>query len=96
MDRRTFIKSGLLAGAVAAAGAAVGCAPGASGASESAAEEALAATGDAWYGEPAPLDSFDLVDTEECELLICGCGAGGIVATATAAEEGIQIGRAHV
>ncbi|MCI8424203.1 MAG: FAD-binding protein [Adlercreutzia sp.] len=90
MDRRTFIKSGLLAGAVAAAGAAVGCAPGASGASESAAEEALAATGDAWYGEPAPLDSFDLVDTEECELLICGCGAGGIVATATAAEEGIH------
>ncbi|WP_302962315.1 FAD-binding protein [uncultured Adlercreutzia sp.] len=91
MDRRTFIKGGLLAGAVAAAGTAVGCAPGASGASESAAEEALAATGDAWYGEPAPLDSFDLVDTEECELLICGCGAGGIMATAVAAEAGANV-----
>lgn len=90
MDRRTFIKGGLIAGAVAAAGTAVGCAPSASGGGEPVVEEALAATGNTWYGEPAPLDSFDLVATEECELLICGCGAGGIVATATAAEEGIN------
>lgn len=88
MDRRTFIKGGLITGAVAAAGAMVGCSPSTPSEATAGVNGELAATGEAWYGTPADTSSFDIVSAEDCEILICGCGAGGIVATATAAEAG--------
>lgn len=56
-----------------------------------AADETLATTGEAWYGSPADPATFDVVDTVDCEVLVCGLGAGGITAAAAAAEKGMNV-----
>lgn len=86
MDRRTFLKGGLLTGAAVAGSAFVGYAT--NEAPQAFAEEA---TAEPWYGAPADPANFDIAETLDCELLVCGCGAGGLVATAVAAEAGANV-----
>lgn len=91
LDRRSFLKGGVVAaGAAAFAGALSACAPSAPQ-ETGAADETLATTGEAWYGSPADPATFDVVDTVDCEVLVCGLGAGGITATAAAAEKGMNV-----
>ena len=90
LDRRSFLKGGVVAaGAAAFAGALSACAPSAPQ-ETGAADETLATTGEAWYGSPADPATFDVVDTVDCEVLVCGLGAGGITAAAAAAEKGMN------
>ena len=89
--RRCFLKGGVVAaGAAAFAGALSACAPSAPQ-ETGAADETLATTGEAWYGSPADPATFDVVDTVDCEVLVCGLGAGGITAAAAAAEKGMNV-----
>ena len=91
LDRRSFLKGGVVAaGAAAFAGALSACAPSAPQ-ETGAADETLATTGEAWYGSPADQATFDVVDTVDCEVLVCGLGAGGITAAAAAAEKGMNV-----
>lgn len=91
LDRRSFLKGGVVAaGAAAFAGALSACAPSAPQ-ETGAADETLATTGEAWYGSPADPATFDVVDTIDCEVLVCGLGAGGITAAAAAAEKGMNV-----
>lgn len=91
LDRRSFLKGGVVAaGAAAFAGTLSACAPSAPP-ETGAADETLATTGEAWYGSPADPATFDVVDTVDCEVLVCGLGAGGITATAAAAEKGMNV-----
>ena len=91
LDRRSFLKGGVVAaGAAAFAGALSACAPSAPQ-ETGAADETLATTGEAWYGSPADPATFDVVDTVDCEVLVCGRGAGGITAAAAAAEKGMNV-----
>ena len=91
LDRRSFLKGGVVAaGAAAFAGTLSACAPSAPQ-ETGAADETLATTGEAWYGSPADPATFDVVDTVDCEVLVCGLGAGGITATAAAAEKGMNV-----
>lgn len=86
MDRRTFLKGGILTGAAVASSAFIGCTT--NEALQAFADEAIA---EPWYGSPADPASFDITETLDCELLVCGCGAGGLVATAVAAEAGANV-----
>ena len=91
LDRRSFLKGGVVAaGEAAFAGALSACAPSAPQ-ETGAADETLATTGEAWYGSPADPATFDVVDTVDCEVLVCGLGAGGITAAAAAAEKGMNV-----
>lgn len=91
LDRRSFLKGGVVAaGAAAFAGTLSACAPSAPQ-ETGAADETLATTGEAWYGSPADPATFDVVDTVDCEVLVCGLGAGGITATAAAAEKDMNV-----
>ena len=91
LDRRSFLKGGVVAaGAAAFAGALSACAPSAPQ-ETGAADETLVTTGEAWYGGPADPATFDVVDTVDCEVLVCGLGAGGITAAAAAAEKGMNV-----
>lgn len=91
LDRRSFLKGDVVAaGAAAFAGALSACAPSAPQ-ETGAADETLATTGEAWYGSPADPATFDVVDTVDCEVLVCGLGAGGITAAAAAAEKGMNV-----
>ena len=74
MDRRTFLKGGLVvAGSTFAAGALGGCA--AKG-SSAAAKESEAATAAEWYGSPLDVSTLDIAETVETEILVCGAGSG--------------------
>lgn len=91
LDRRSFLKGGVVAAGTAAfAGTLSACAPSAPKEAGTA-DDALATTGEPWYGSPADPATFDVVDTVDCEVLVCGLGAGGITATAAAAEKGMNV-----
>lgn len=92
LDRRTFLKGGLIAAAGATTAALAGCAPSASTSADGeTSSEELATTGAGeWYGAPADPASFDIVETVDIDILICGYGSAGLFATATAAELGLD------
>ena len=69
LDRRSFLKGGVVAaGAAAFAGALSACAPSAPQ-ETGAADETLATTGEAWYGSPA--------DPAILSIVKCSCAALG-------------------
>lgn len=92
INRRAFLKGGVMAatGAIAAT-ALAGCAP-ASNEGASDGTDALSATGTAepWYGSPADPASLDITETVDTDILICGYGSAGLFATAVAAQEGLN------
>lgn len=89
LDRRSFIKGGLASGAIATLGAVAGCAPASSKGKEK--EAAAEAATENWYGSPADESSFTIAEEASCEILVCGFGSGGIVATAVAAQAGAKV-----
>lgn len=89
MDRRTFLKGGTLAAGGAFAMAALGgCSP---QSTTDTAESESSVGVEEWYGSPQDPSTFDVVETIDTELLVCGLGAGGTVATAYAAQQGIKV-----
>lgn len=88
MDRRTFLKGGVAATGALSLAVMAGCSPSKNESSES---SAGAATAEEWYGAPQDPGSFDIVQTIDTEVLVCGLGAGGIVATAYAAQQGLKV-----
>lgn len=87
MSRRSFLTvAGTGALAAGAAGMLAGCAP-AQSTGGSADEAPLAETGE-WYGEAQPLESFDIAETRDVDILICGAGHAGLTAALAAAEQG--------
>jgi hypothetical protein len=90
LSRRSFLTGlasvGLAAAGVAGAGTLQGCAPRARVAG---AEELPVAQGN-WYGEPASLDSFSIIEELDCDVLVCGAGHGGMIGTLAAAEAGAK------
>lgn len=57
---------------------------------EASSESSMTTTeeGAPWYGEAADISTFDFVEEVTCEILICGAGHGGMVASLAAAEQG--------
>lgn len=43
-----------------------------------------------WIGEEPQFDEADIIDTVECEALVCGAGAGGMYAAAFLADLGVK------
>ena len=94
-DRRTFVTGSMLAAATLGMGSGIAVAeePPVAGPLPVTGPLPVAApisTGEPWYGAPADLESFDFCETVEVELLICGYGSSGLIATAVAAYEGID------
>lgn len=102
MDRRDFLKGGVVAAAaVATASAVAGCAPQPknelSVAGDAAAESAvgLEKTGyqcsEDWLGEAPVIDESDIVQVVETEVVVCGGGNSGVQCALAAAQEGSQV-----
>lgn len=99
MDRRSFLKGAFVAGAAVTGGAVVaGCAPSAPATTAKASDAADVATPTAetgtsassWLTEPPAISDADLTDTLETKLLIVGAGNAGMIAAATACDEGVD------
>ena len=54
-------------------------------------DESQAGAGVDWPGTPADPASFDIAQTYECEVLVCGLGAGGCTATLACAQKGLDV-----
>lgn len=84
-DRRSFLTGIAATGALAAAGTALaGCSP--SVPSESS-EDATATS--SWRDKPEPIT--DIAETVDVDLVVVGAGNGGLVAAATAAQNGAKV-----
>ncbi|RDB64698.1 succinate dehydrogenase [Gordonibacter sp. 28C] len=101
IGRRDFLKGALGMGAVAATAALVpGCSPqsskeaqgseGSGSASASQEGTGYVATAD-WLGEKPEIDDGDIVETVECDVVVCGGGHAGIQAALAAAEGGAKV-----
>ncbi len=92
LSRRGFLGLAGIAGVGAMAGLA-GCAPqqSADAASSAKGGEAAAASGESdWLGSAPVIADGDIVDTRETDVLIVGAGNAGMMAAATAADEGVD------
>lgn len=90
LDRRSFLRGGFaLVGGAAISTGLISCAPKKTAVDDAAGEKSLSVD-ENWYGAPSDLSNFDIADTWETDLLICGFGAGGKVATAIAFENGLK------
>ena len=65
------------------------CISQASGKTVTVAQTAVAASD--WLGEAPAVAEGDITETLETEILVVGCGTGGIMATMTAAEQGAKV-----
>jgi succinate dehydrogenase/fumarate reductase flavoprotein subunit len=95
LDRRSFIKGGAAAAGAAALATLTGCSPNQASAGNAESSEGGAdtsvATSVEWYGAPKDPSAFDGAEQVETELLVIGYGAGGIVAAAFAAQQGLKV-----
>jgi fumarate reductase flavoprotein subunit len=92
INRRAFLKGGLLVTTgVAAASALGGCSQKTNDSStDSGTSTTSTSSEETWYGAPANPESFDIVEVVDVDLLICGYGSAGLMATAVAAQQGIN------
>ena len=44
-----------------------------------------------WLGKPPEIDEKDIVQTKTTDILVIGCGTGGLIAVSTAAENGADV-----
>ncbi len=97
ISRRSFLGLAGIAGVGAVAGLA-GCSPqqngsGSNGSAQAAegASGAAAAGGQAdWLGSAPDVSEGDIVETKTTDVLIVGAGNGGMMAAATATDEGVD------
>ena len=93
--RRDFVAGAAgVAGAAALAGGLGSVAGGSALASEKAGSSSAGGeegAGVVWPGEPLDASTLDITETFDCELLICGLGAGGSVAVCEAAAKGMDV-----
>ena len=89
MSARVFNRRSFVAGAAATA---VACASvaGAAQADEATSDQTTVET-PAWLGEEPQIDTSDIAETTECDVVVVGGGTGGLVAAASAAEEGLEV-----
>lgn len=87
LTRRGFLSMASI-GAIAVGTSSVlaGCSPSTKEKTTSA-DSASADTGN-WYGEAADISSFDIAETRNVDILICGAGHAGLTAALAAAEQG--------
>lgn len=96
VSRRSFLAgTGLTALTVGATGFLGACSPQSQDTSTATANDSAeqASTGsgfEEWVGQPSELSTFDFVEELDCEILICGAGHGGIIASLAAAEQGAK------
>lgn len=105
LNRRDFLKGAFVAGTAVAGGAVVaGCSPSTSdgssqntqNANASQTDDTLASTGsknsnaNSWLPERVEVKPEDVVETLETKLLIVGAGNAGMIAAATACDEGLD------
>ncbi|MBR2790047.1 MAG: FAD-binding protein, partial [Eggerthellaceae bacterium] len=94
MDRRSFLKGGVIAGAAGLAALGInGCAPAAPEPVEPAGPAGpatpVAPTG--WLGEAPAVDDAAITNTIDVDVLVCGVGTGGVIAAGKAAAEGLKV-----
>jgi hypothetical protein len=92
LDRRTFLSLGALSAGGIAVGGLAGCAPNSTDTTNggAAVKAEGGAAGGTWYGEPAELSNFSFIEEVDTEILVCGAGHGGVVASLAAAEKGAK------
>ena len=99
IDRRAFLKGAVATGAIAAAASALAAcsSDGAAGGAAAGGAEGEEVTGRephfSFDTAPDPIAESDIVETKECEILICGGGVSGSAAAARASElsDSVQI-----
>lgn len=84
MNRRQFVRG---AGVAAVSVGAMGSAAALADEADESAEDGASVV---WPGEPLDMDQIDIAETLECEVLVCGLGAGGCVATCACAQNGLN------
>ena len=90
LDRRTFLKGGLLAGSAAAAAGLTACAPSQPNtlATSGAGETGTKAT---WRTAPEPIANDAITETLEADLVVVGAGAAGCIAAVSAVQDGAKV-----
>lgn len=99
LTRRNFLRgAGIASAAALASGALASCSPAASSTSDAAAETAVAETNtgyvggtSSWLGEKPEIAEDEIVQTVECDVVVCGGGNAGIQAALAAAEGGAKV-----
>lgn len=79
MSRRSFVAGSAAAASMMACG------------SLAMAQEVSSAPSESWMDEAPQISDADCVEILECDVLVVGCGAAGLPAAATAAEEGLKV-----
>lgn len=92
MSRRNFLKEAALVGTVAATTGLVACN---SATTENAASSTTGSIdssedGVVWPGKPLDISTIDITETKDCEVLVCGLGAGGSIAACACAQKGLN------
>ena len=94
IDRRSFLKGGLLAGAGAMAAGMIGCSP-----SNGTKAEEPSFSGDqplekprwSWDTVPEPIPDDEIIETIDAEIVVVGAGISGLPAAMYAAEHGTNV-----
>lgn len=89
VSRRGFLGLAGITGAAAAMGLA-GCAPKPATNDDKPSASSTNNAQEDWLGEAPAIDEASIIETRQTDLLIVGAGAGGIMAAATAADEGVD------
>lgn len=90
LSRRSFLSLAGIAGVGAAAAGLAGCAPQQGGASAAKADAAASSGEPDWLGAAPNIAEGDIKETKTTDVLIVGAGNGGMMAAATAADEGVD------
>lgn len=97
LSRRNFLKGAGVAGAAALAGNMIACSPkpesdtGESSDAATATQSNGYAFGTDWLGEKPEIADDQIVETVECDVVVCGGGHAGIQAALAAAEGGASV-----
>ena len=85
IDRRSFVAGAALAGAAVAA------APVVSACADEASAQAADYTTPSFLDAPEPIADDQIVETLECDVVVCGLGIAGVAAARAAAEAGLNV-----
>jgi len=89
VSRRSFLKTAGMTGVAAAALGVAGCASGPTSSSTSTSGTTESTT-TSWPGKALDLSTLQITETKDCEVLVCGLGSGGSIATCACAQNGLD------